>query len=343
MLDLESPAVRYALSSREELDRLASVLLSATASSADLARAAAELYECLAAPVAETVRNESRTSLPDGLALGPSAAAACTKEPLRTAMFLRGVDTALTEALRRFPGETIEVVYAGTGPLAPLVIPILPRYADAPVRFTLIDVHADSVAATRILTDHFALTHLIRAFVAGDATRYEHPRGVRLHGLISETMQSALRREPQVAIARQILPQLVPGGFMVPESVRVDLLLGDLEARSRESRDERDAEDLQFVQMIFELRAGVERWPLDADGCLPPVVVTLPADRDFSHLRPFFGTVIVTRSPHVLASGQSGLTLPLVVPELRALQPGSVLELRYQIGSDPRFLVRRRS
>jgi hypothetical protein len=262
---------------------------------------------------------------------------------MRTAVFLRGVDSALTEALRRFPGETIEVVYAGTGPLAPLVIPILPRYADAPVRFTFIDVHAYYVAATRVLADHFAVAHTVRAFVEGDATRYEHPKGQRLHGLISETMQSALRREPQVAIARQILPRLVPGGFMVPESVRVDLLLGDLEARTRESRDERDAEDLRFVQTIFDLRAGVERLPLDADGCLPPVLVTLPADRSVSKLQAFFGTVIVTQGAHALASGQSGLTLPQVVPELQTLRPGSALEFRYQVGPDPRFLVRPRS
>ncbi len=344
LLDLEPPVpLQHVLPSRTELDRIATVLLRSSSSSADLARAASDLYACLSAPVADIVRMESRTSLPNGLALGPSAAAACTKEPLRTAVFLRGVDAALTEALRRFPGETVEVVYAGTGPLAPLVIPLLPRYANAPVRFTFIDVHADSVEATRVLAEHFDVARSIRAFVVGDATRYEHPKELRLHGLISETMQSALRREPQVAIARQILPQLVPGGFMVPESVRVDLLLGDFEARTRESRDERDGDDLQFVQTIFDLRAGVERWPLDADGCLPPVLVTLPADRSVSKLQAFFGTVIVTYGAHVLASGQSGLTLPGVVLELQALQPGRTLEFRYQVGLEPRFLVQQRS
>lgn len=324
-----------------ELGRIADLLLCTTTSSRDLAQASTDLYECLSAPVRGSLGlDEAGTSLPSGLAISPAAAAACIRDPMRTAIFLRAVDAALAETLRRFPGETIEVVYAGTGPLAPLVIPLLPRLAESPVRFTFLDVHAGSVEATRVLAEHFGVARSIRAFVTGDATRYEHPQGLRLHGLISETMQSALSREPQVAVMRQIAPQLVPEGFMVPESVRVDLIAGDPEW-ARESHDERDMEGLGLVQTLFELRAGIEFLPLDASGCLPPAVVRLPPW--VSNGQAFYGTFIVAYRDHVLAPGQSGLTLPQVIPDLMSLQPGMELEFRYRVGPDPGFLWRVRS
>jgi hypothetical protein len=328
---------------RQRLERIAETLLCAETSPRELSQAAFDLHDCLSSPVRDVVRLEDvavpATSLPDGIAISPVAAAACLKDPVRTVVFLRGVDAALTESLRRFPGETIDVVYAGTGPLAPLVLPLLPRFADAPLRFTLVDVHPDSVAATRIVAAHFGVTSAIDAFVIGDATRYEHPRGRRLHGLVSETMQAALAREPQVAITRQIAPQVVPGGFIVPESVRIDLLLADAEAWGHESRDEREVDDLAFVQTLFELRSGVQLLPLDSERCLPPVRVRLPSDPSLSKRIALYGTSIVTFGDHAIALGQSGLTLPLVAEELMPLQPGTEWELRYQVGPSPRFLA----
>jgi len=337
--------VSHRSTERHRLRRIAETLLCAETSPRELAQAVFDLHECLSSPVREIVRLEDvavpGTSLPDGIAISPVAAAACLKDPVRTVAFLRGVDSALTEALRTFPGETIDVVYAGTGPLAPLVLPLLPRFADAPFRFTFVDVHPESVAAARIVADHFGVASAIEAFVIGDATRYEHPQGRRLHGLVSETMQAALTREPQVAITRQIAPQVVSGGFIVPESVRIDLMSVDAEAWMRESRDEREVDDLHFVQLLFELRSSVQLLPLDTERCLPPVHVRLPSDPSLPNRIALYGTSIVTYGEHVITLGQSGLTLPVVAEELMPLQSGNEWELRYQVGPSPRFLASR--
>jgi hypothetical protein len=119
------------------------ILLHALPGSAELENAAVALFACLLAPVAALLASDggADTRLPDGVALSPVLAAECTKDPVRTAMLLRGVNAALGEALRRFPDETIEVVYAGTGPLAPLVIPLMPRFRHAPVAVTFLDIH----------------------------------------------------------------------------------------------------------------------------------------------------------------------------------------------------------
>src|SRR5205809_211186 len=55
------------------------------------------------------------TALPSGTALSPSAAATCMRDGTRTAIFARGLRDAIAEAARRFRGEVIEIIYAGTG------------------------------------------------------------------------------------------------------------------------------------------------------------------------------------------------------------------------------------
>jgi predicted RNA methylase len=59
----------------------------------------------------------------------------------------------------------------------------------------------------RRLVDHFGLRNC--DFVVGDATSYRHPRPLDL--LIVEAMQAALSKEPQVAIVRNLAPQLASG------------------------------------------------------------------------------------------------------------------------------------
>lgn len=134
------------------------------------------------------------TQLPSGLALAPDLAAQCVLDVKRTATFLRGTANAIAAARERFPGDAIEVVYAGTGPLAPFVVPLLPMSG---VRFTLIDVDARSLRMLRVLLDRLGLqVDLVHA----DATEYRHPTA--MHVVVSETMQRSLAVEPFVAIAR---------------------------------------------------------------------------------------------------------------------------------------------
>lgn len=270
----------------------------------DLARAAEELYAALSSPVSSLLDDSGAgTQLPDGLAIAPSLAATCTKDAVRTAVFLRAVHDALEDTLRRLPDRIVEVVYAGTGPLAPLAIPLLPRFAGRPLRCTFLDVHRQSVQASRIVAAAFGVTVPID-FVEADATRYRHPRPIDL--LITETMQRALTREPQVAVVRNLAPQLAPGGILVPESVRVEL----------------------FGQTLLDLRAG------NAADPLPAVEIRIPDDAAEFPL----STFITAYRDHVIGPYQSGLTYPYLAWELMPITPGGTLTLRYEIGPDPRFV-----
>lgn len=271
------------------------------------------LYDCLSSPLPELAGDA--TPLATGLALSPFDAASCVKDGVRTAVFFRGVEAALTQALERFSGEAIDVLYAGTGPLAPLLIPLLPRFEGRALAVTLVDVHPEAVQAARTVAEHFGVLGFIRDSVVADASTYRHPRP--LHVVITETMQRALTREPQVAIVRQLAPQLVAGGILVPESVRVALVCGDV------------------VHPLLDLHAGTAAVAVDAAGCLPPVRVKLP-ERWETH--PLYQTTIVAHGDHVILPGKSGLTHPEMAWDLMSLAPETELEFRYQMGQKPGFI-----
>jgi hypothetical protein len=103
------------------------------------------------------------TQLPSGLALAPHLAALCVLDEQRTAAFQRGVALAIEAARARFPGETVEVVYAGTGPFAPHVP--LGRVLDTslaldPVRITIPPTDKPHWLALVTEIDIFAGVHL---------------------------------------------------------------------------------------------------------------------------------------------------------------------------------------
>ena len=260
------------------------------------------------------------TQLPSGLALAPDLAAQCVLDKKRTAAFLRGTASAIATARERFPGETIEVVYAGTGPLAPFVVPLLPMSG---VRFTLIDVDARSLRMLRTLLgvrEHVKLVH-------ADATEYRHPTAI--HVVVSETMQRSLAVEPFVAIARNLRAQLAPGGIFVPERVTVDaVLLDPARERARWSGEE--------VSTSFERLARI----LDSVADFVPIVVTIPPTRTPQWLA--LVTEIDVFADERLLAYDSGLTVPEVLWQLSPARAEDVIEFRYEEGASPRIVAERR-
>lgn len=104
------------------------------------------------------------------------------------------------------------------------------RFPEA--RFTFLDIHQSSIDSVRRLVQHFGFGKC--DFVVADATTYRHPRPIDL--AIVEAMQAALSKEPQVAIVRNLAPQLAEGGIMIPQRVTVDVVLVDGVAVPPQSR-----------------------------------------------------------------------------------------------------------
>lgn len=182
---------------------------------------ASQLHEEVRRAIPGTLMTIGTRTKFGSLALAPRDALATIKE-YRTRPFMRGMLKAVEEARRRFPGEKIRILYAGTGPAAPLVLPILMRYTPDEVQVDAIDIHKRSIDALKCFNDINGTQNYYSSYRTGDAITYRHV-GEPPHIIVSETMAAGLLVEPQAYITRNLAPQLIPDGIFVPEGIDITL------------------------------------------------------------------------------------------------------------------------
>lgn len=299
--------------------------------------------------------HDGDTFLNGGVAISPHMAARCLFDPLRTVRFLRGIHAGIHEAMRRFPGERIQILYAGCGPYATLLLPLTTRFAPEQVQFTLIDIHKISIEAVCRIVETLGLQNYIHACVQTDAITYRHPSHIPLHLVISETMQAGLRREPQVAIMRNLLPQLAANGIFIPESIRVEACFSsskDEDIGLWMHRDElgyplgreRQALRLPLAQIMDLSPAAAQPEGLGQGWEAVPlgVVDVPPRDENFDQF--LLMTTISIHGSHAFEPYDCELSFPLRLYELDGAAPGSRIQFSYAFGRKPglehRFIPR---
>jgi len=161
------------------------------------------------------------THLDGGIALSSQHALDCLKDPLRTVRFIKATYQALLESFERFPNQKIELVYAGCGPAAPIILPLLSLFDPKQLLITLIDINKTSIQSVSSLIDAIDARGFFRAILLEDAIKYKHPGDLPLHIILSETMDKALTKEPQVRITQNLASQLLDNGILIPESIDI--------------------------------------------------------------------------------------------------------------------------
>lgn len=226
----------------------------------------------------------------------------------------------------RFPDRPVEVVYAGTGPLAPFGILLMPLLDPQRVRFTMIDIAPGSADAVNSLLHHFQLQQFVRAIVCDDATRYSHPCAIDV--VISETMQRTLAREPYVAILRNLRPQLSDGGLVVPERVTIDFGVLDAAAARARWAGTGATPAMDVLATVFTVSAGGETPSPDKS-----VRVTTPRSGETKWAA--LQTTVHIFGAETLKPYESGLTVPEILWPLSPLIEDVTLEFHYVTGGTP--------
>ena len=117
---------------------------------------------------------QADTLLAQGVAINPQAAAHCLRDYRRSSCFIRGIRAALFELRGRAAGATVNVLYAGCGPYAPLLLPLLDRLPAASFRCHFLDIHATALASVQRLLTAFGLDAHQVQFIHADACTYRH-------------------------------------------------------------------------------------------------------------------------------------------------------------------------
>ena len=160
-----------------------------------------------------------------GIAISPVQAARCCRETLRTQVFLKAVLQAIQEALKK--QQTVHLLYAGTGPFGTIVLPLLFMFTAKQLQVTLLDIHQENIDAIRRVVTALGIEQQIKEYVCADASCWQPEDGEEFDIVVSETMNTFLRREPQVAIFAHLQQFLIPDGVLIPENIKLDSWLMD--------------------------------------------------------------------------------------------------------------------
>lgn len=321
-------------------------MMPAQAELAAIAAALCDPRRSLASLVGETVRlrqlverhsrlpmdrqdglRDGESFLPSGWAISPVQAGLCAREPYRSAAFIQGLALAVRQQLHVDSGRPVRVLYAGCGPFALLALPVMAVLSASQVRFSILDVHAETLAYARELIGQLGLTQHVADFLCADAAVYRIPTGALPDVIVSETMNTALGKEPQVAILRNLHAQ-APSAALLPAAVTVHLGL-DRRAPGEPCTD---------WGRVFALDAGALRaWRGEVGDSLPAASIRLP---DILQQAPRLLTRIRVHGDIVLGDHDCSLNLPLALPGKPALAGGSVLDFHYRLGSQPGLVFR---
>ena len=281
--------------------------------------------------------DSNETVLDCGIAISPVDAAMCLRDLARTTAFLRGVDRAIGQLLETGQGEPVRILYAGCGPFAPLVVPLLHRYRAGEVEVRLLDIHGRSLELCRSLVERLGVADRIVGYVEADAAVYRVD-GSLPHLVITETMQAALEKEGQVAIAANLGGQLEPEGILIPEAVRLTAVL--LDPRDEFSVEMRREERRVALGTVLELtRDSAGSIVRASEEFRPLTCLDLPASRR-PGLEPWVLTEIEVHDGIGIRPHESGLTIPRPILLDRPLEVGERLCCHYRSGPSPGLVFR---
>ncbi|MEM7144682.1 MAG: hypothetical protein AAF591_06080 [Verrucomicrobiota bacterium] len=333
----------------EEFKRLTQETLTYEGKRGILAGIVSELVDILESaadfkidPEKDVVEGESYSG--QGVAISPTQAAMCAGEFQRTAIFLRGLHDAINKALESKSGTPVRVLYAGSGPYATLAVPLMTLFPPEKVRFHILDMHKVSIASVKSIVRRFGLSDSVESYAIADACHYTIPEDAIPDVILSETMNTALEREPQVSIMRHLLGQ-APDALLVPESVRVHAFLVDTTKKVTVIIPDPDGplpkSQPERIPLgpVFELNAeAIRSWANHTGDYLPAEVVHLPPSPE-PRFKPFLFTTIVTHGDHILRTHDSSLTGLRPFPKIKNPVGKLQIQFSYRLGDSPALVA----
>jgi hypothetical protein len=311
----------------------------------DLFEACNDLYETLLNLTRLDPHLEiHRQNIPmnNGKALGLTWAAMCIKDIMRTKKFMAGITKATQACLMKTDKRPIHILYAGTGPFATLILPLIMQFTPGEVQFTLVEINPDSFQCLQTLIKKLDIGKYIYRLERADATQWRLPPNEHVDIFICETMTQGLRSEPQVAICLNIVPQLPNTCLIIPEEISLRAVLIDPKKRMANKLGLvlKDGKD-EIVELgnvlalnantIRELAASLNR-DNGTYNSLPPVNIPVAPAITKTHPELYVLADVTIYKQERLLTDESALSTPL---KLKEVTDETTIQLQYVLGKDP--------
>lgn len=274
-------------------------------------------------------RAEHKTDirLESGMAIGLNWAASCLDDSVRTHKFIRGTKLAIDRKLAE-SDNAVHLLYAGTGPFATLILPLLSCFSEGELQVTLLDINPESVGNVSNLVKYFGFENQVKEIRCADATKTIFENASRFDILLSETMQHALQSELQVVIAGNLFAQMKEDAIMIPQSI-------DLELVSFDSHETVETPLLIFGE-IMKVDALFLRnqHPIHLGWSYGKQFKVSNSNTPDSAMLAISTSITVFENERI-EWNESGLTVPKFLGPMRDFLREDVLKLRYVIDPEP--------
>lgn len=331
---------------KEELKRITGLLLKKEDDYGEIKKAADDLYH-LFVTVSGLEEDDKACRenyyLPKGKAIGTVWAGMCVKEFMRTKKFVRGVFLGIKCAKEKFPNRRINILYAGTGPFATLMLPLTTIFSSSEVGFTLLEINLHSIENLRKVIKTFKVEEYVEKIVQCDAAEYKVDKNKPIHMIVTETMQNGLKKEPQVAITLNLLPQMEQRGILIPENIVIEAgLLDPKRDMDRMMGVEGADKDYYYpLHKIFELNKKIIEIKKDDSNCFPEVETQIPANAAQRYKRLSLFTDIQVFQEEKLTYMKCSLNMPLKIIDIDWVnKPVKRVSFQYNMSENPGFICK---
>ena len=292
------------------------------------------------------------TLLSNGEALTPQTAAGCIYDYVRTTKFLRAVFRAINSKKNNTTNGKVKILYAGSGPFASLLLPLLPLLKDAEIEIDIIDFHKGSIDALNTLINNYGYDNYFDKIIVGDATEFNSTEK-KYDIIISETMRNALATEPQVAISLNLFQFLADDGIFLPEKITLTAVVANLQRELSTSKSKWKTFWLKVKRSqainsrivlgdVFILDKNVKENYDFSD--IDKNIINLKNIEVPKELRRMKDLILLTTIKifdNIILSEEdnTGLTKIYFDQNVRFLTGGEKLEFKFQLGSYPRIIT----
>lgn len=336
------------LDKRKELKHIAEILVKDEIDFYDIKQATDNLYNLFLELVDFDINNETRDSdvyLSSGKAIAPYWAAMCINDFMRTKKFILGTYEAIKSVVDNNPDRKVSILYAGTGPFATICIPLTTLFSSKEISITFLEINPIAIKYLKEVITELNIEEYVEDIIECDASAIKFENNKKFDLIISETMQNALKKEPQVEIFLNLVKYLKDDGILIPENITVDF--GTLDSRLRMKQllgeDESGINPISRIKNLLNLNKELLLETLQGNGnrvdiSFPETELTLHHTETADRLNYHLFTTITVYADIILSDWECSLNLPYPLKNLdKKISNTDHLVFQYQTGETPGF------